>query len=603
MIRGVLRTGAAKLRARLRGLVKGESPDAKFRTIYEQNLWRGIISRSGSGSDLEQTAVIRRELPRLIGSLGVRSILDAPCGDFYWMKEVELPVERFIGGDIVSDVVRRNQEAFTTGTRRFINLNILRDDLPRVELIFCRDCLVHLSFEDISKAIKNFQRSGARYLLTTTFPGRTNIDIATGLWRPLDLQSAPFDFPTPVELINENCTEDNGLYADKSLGLWELGDLAIREVRIEMGKIRVLLLLHDLSQTGAPTIGLEIFEALADQTQIRIIAGAGGPQQSRAERLGPVSLMQQEGASFWKRQIRRLTKPLVAGRRLWWKPDLIYANSVASLVRIASRVTLPPAPMLLHVHETGLPLKQSVSGCDQLFRNRPQKYIAPSQNVADAMSVEYHIPADRITVIPSFVSDQEFQAVSGIDGSQSARAFTVGGCGTPGWVKGGLLWLQSAVELGKILGKENVRFVWVGMREDAPSDEFRAIARKLQIDDVVTFVPETPDVLDQFKQFDAFAMTSWEESASIVTLQNMMLAKPVVCFADSGGPPHLVCDTGLLVEAYSPLRMAEALATLARSPELRGRLGNAARERVRKNFLRSGQIPAFRQQIAAAAQG
>jgi hypothetical protein len=97
---------------------------------------------------------------------------------------------------------------------------------PAADLLLCRDCLVHLSFADIDKALRNIRRSSLAYLLTTTFPAESvNADIVTGDWRPLNLQAAPFNLPTPVELINEGCTEGDGAFADKSLGLWRIRDL------------------------------------------------------------------------------------------------------------------------------------------------------------------------------------------------------------------------------------------------------------------------------------------------------------------------------------------------------------------------------------------
>jgi hypothetical protein len=98
--------------------------------------------------------------------------------------------------------------------------------LPAADLLFCRDCLVHLSYGDIRKALENVRRSRIRYILTTTFPGnQANTDIQTGDWRPLHFQLAPFRFPPPLLLINEGCTEGNGSFADKSLGLWRVAEL------------------------------------------------------------------------------------------------------------------------------------------------------------------------------------------------------------------------------------------------------------------------------------------------------------------------------------------------------------------------------------------
>jgi hypothetical protein len=47
----------------------------------------------------------------------------------------------------------------------------------------------------------------------------------TGDWRPINLERAPFNWPAPVELIVEECTESGGVFADKSLGLWRIDAL------------------------------------------------------------------------------------------------------------------------------------------------------------------------------------------------------------------------------------------------------------------------------------------------------------------------------------------------------------------------------------------
>src|SRR5262249_226159 len=104
--------------------------------------------------------------------------------------------------------------------------DVTSDKLPGADIILSRDLLVHLSFRDIAAALENFKQSMSEYLLTTTFPRTTrNIDILSGDWRPINLQLPPFNFPEPLRLINENCTEHGGRYADKSLGLWKLDDL------------------------------------------------------------------------------------------------------------------------------------------------------------------------------------------------------------------------------------------------------------------------------------------------------------------------------------------------------------------------------------------
>ena len=200
----------------------------KFSEVYEKNIFGGRVSRSGEGSDLVQTEIIRRELPRIVKEFSIQTFLDAPCGDWYWMKETNLGVERYIGVDIVEAMIERHKKSFGNPTRTFLCLNLAADSLPKADLIFSRDCLVHLRFEDALKIIANFKRSGAKYLLTTTFIDRTrNYDLVgmDSFWRPLNMRLAPFNFPEPLLIVNEGCTEEAGQYADKSLGLWLLSDI------------------------------------------------------------------------------------------------------------------------------------------------------------------------------------------------------------------------------------------------------------------------------------------------------------------------------------------------------------------------------------------
>jgi SAM-dependent methyltransferase len=200
----------------------------KFTDIYINNTFGGKESRSGEGSNFVQTDVIRQELPKLLEELGVKIFLDAPCGDLFWIKETPLNVEKYIGIDIVETLVGKNKQQFHDDRyREFYCLNLVENILPRADVIFCRDCLVHLHYAEIKKVISNFKKSQSTYLLTTTFTDRkSNVDlIGKNIWRPLNLQATPFNFPPPLKLINEKCTEANNQFTDKCLGLWLLEDI------------------------------------------------------------------------------------------------------------------------------------------------------------------------------------------------------------------------------------------------------------------------------------------------------------------------------------------------------------------------------------------
>jgi hypothetical protein len=142
------------------------------------------------------------------------------------MQHVDLSGIDYIGGDIVPSIVEANRRQHAKESRRFIQLDLTRDALPDADVLLCRDCLVHLSYANIHAVFANIARSNIRYLLMTSFPGRRdNYDVADGDWRALDFAAPPFSLPAPVLTIVEECVEEEGAYADKSLVAWPVDAL------------------------------------------------------------------------------------------------------------------------------------------------------------------------------------------------------------------------------------------------------------------------------------------------------------------------------------------------------------------------------------------
>jgi 2-polyprenyl-3-methyl-5-hydroxy-6-metoxy-1,4-benzoquinol methylase len=199
----------------------------RFQRIHDTNLWGAAASVSGLGSEADATATLRAELPGLLRELGATSLLDAPCGDAGWINAADLGVT-MIGVDIVPELIALLSARASRGEIKgdYHVADITRDALPRCDAILCRDCLVHLSFANISRALANFRRSGATWLITTTFPDwQTNLDCEDGDWRALNFECAPFSWSVPLALLKENCMEAGGGWRDKSLGVWRLSEI------------------------------------------------------------------------------------------------------------------------------------------------------------------------------------------------------------------------------------------------------------------------------------------------------------------------------------------------------------------------------------------
>lgn len=197
-----------------------------FTKYYINNTWSGKESLSGPGSDLEQTKYLIPELQILLSDFKIKSILDVPCGDFNWMKRIDLKGIKYTGGDIVEKMIERNNRKYQKENVSFKIIDIINDKLPKVDLIIVRDCFVHLPYEDIFSALDNIKNSNSKYLLTTHFtwnaPGN-NKDIPVGAWRRINLQKEPFNFSYPKQMIIEGNIQS--LDRDKTLSLWEIKDI------------------------------------------------------------------------------------------------------------------------------------------------------------------------------------------------------------------------------------------------------------------------------------------------------------------------------------------------------------------------------------------
>jgi hypothetical protein len=197
-----------------------------FSRIHRENVWGDAESASGAGSTRARTAAFIDDLVAALRDLEVRVLVDVACGDFNWTAPVADAVDRYIGVDVVPALIAANRVRHGGPRREFLELDVTRDALPPSDAVLCRDCLVHFSFADAAAALATIRRSGARYLIATTFVDRPrNAEARTGWWRTLNLEAPPFHFPPPLRAIDERCAGGDGRYRDKRLGIWPVDDL------------------------------------------------------------------------------------------------------------------------------------------------------------------------------------------------------------------------------------------------------------------------------------------------------------------------------------------------------------------------------------------
>ena len=119
---------------------------------------------------ISQVQVIIKQLNPLIKKFNIKTVLDLPCGDFSWMKYVNLNDVNYLGIDIVEELITNNMNIYSKKNIYFKTKNLIIDSIPKCDLIINRDCLVHFSFIDIYKSLQNIKQSQSKFLLTTHIP-------------------------------------------------------------------------------------------------------------------------------------------------------------------------------------------------------------------------------------------------------------------------------------------------------------------------------------------------------------------------------------------------------------------------------------------------
>lgn len=191
-----------------------------FETIYKRNLWESKESVSGKGSEKAAVQSIIRELPLIFEKYGIKSLIDAPCGDYQWMSTLKYKFEKYLGVDIVGDLILKNREKYAASAINFECADITDYEFPDFDAVLCRDCFIHLPFSCIFSALENFKNSNAKYFLTTTFKNvPQNLDVYAGGYRKLDFTKPPFCFPAPIYEISEDES------SQKFLTMWRFEDL------------------------------------------------------------------------------------------------------------------------------------------------------------------------------------------------------------------------------------------------------------------------------------------------------------------------------------------------------------------------------------------
>ncbi|MFD5918907.1 glycosyltransferase [Kitasatospora sp. NPDC058201] len=281
----------------------------------------------------------------------------------------------------------------------------------------------------------------------------------------------------------------------------------------------------------------------------------------------------------WPLRLRRL----IADRRY----GLVHTHMPvpAAAARLLSP-TVAPAPRLVHTeHNVWDRYRTATRWANALTYRRNDAVIAVSHAVERTIPADRRRPGDWVTVV------HHGPDLAGAPEGPAARAAARAGLGLPddAFVVGTVGNLTPKKDQAALLAahaalrrrRPDARLVLIGA---GPLEaRLRALAAELGLTDAVLFTGSRADVPELLPAFDAFTLSSRQEGLPVALMEAMTSGLPAVV-TRVGGMPEVLDDgdQGFLVPPGDPSALADALARLADDPELRTRLGAAARERSKR---------------------
>jgi len=135
-----------------------------FTDVYEQNLWGGNESKSGTGSEGSFAEQKINLIQDIIKEYDIQSIIDIGCGDLNWMKTIlENPKINYTGIDVVETLLNDNKNKAPEHRFELLDFN----KIYKADLLIIFDVFGHQLHDEVIEMIKYINKLDVKYVLVT----------------------------------------------------------------------------------------------------------------------------------------------------------------------------------------------------------------------------------------------------------------------------------------------------------------------------------------------------------------------------------------------------------------------------------------------------
>ena len=234
-----------------------------------------------------------------------------------------------------------------------------------------------------------------------------------------------------------------------------------------------------------------------------------------------------------------------------------------------------------------------ITTCHGYYKKHPFSYvmgwakrvIVPSNVIAHNMVENFHVPYERIRLIPRSVDLEKFKYTDPL--KKRRKEFNVGIIGRLSPIKGHLDFIKAVAKVSRV--NPHLKIWIVGdapASKDAYKEQIRILVKRLGLWHCTEFLGTQKDIPDILAHLDLLVLaTTTQEAFGRVIIEAQACGVPVVATA-VGGVVDIIEDgkTGLIVPAGDPQTMAEAINNIFQNKELAQELAENGYKKVKEKY-------------------
>lgn len=275
--------------------------------------------------------------------------------------------------------------------------------------------------------------------------------------------------------------------------------------------------------------------------------------------------------------------------------EVLHAHDIYTNILAVPCARLAGVPLVIASRRWWTVANRASQGTVNRLANRlAHRVLVNTPSIGEMLAREEGVPRDRLVVIPNFVDEDAFQVLPVAEAQALREQFGLAPSSLSIGVVANLHLVKDHATLLRAMARLTPR--WPSLRLVLIGDGVAREALEAQVDASglrgnVHFAGRLSHRPGMQSLFDIVALTSREEGFPNTLVEGMASGRPVVA-TRAGGIVDAVAEreTGFLFPVGDDEALAAALERLLADADLRRRMGDAGRRRVREQYLASQVI-------------